>query len=77
MDAWTRSAALQNGVLFRPVGKTGKVRGSGFTAKVIWSIVRKAAADCGFGTVAPMISVELAHASAIRPEASWNRSSSC
>ena len=53
VDAWTNSAGPQNGVLFRPVGKTGKVRGSGFTAKVIWSIVRKAAADCGFGTVAP------------------------
>ena len=53
VDAWTNSAGLQNGVLFRPVGKTGKVRGSGFTAKVIWSMVRKAAEDCGFGTVAP------------------------
>ena len=53
VDAWTQSAGLQSGILFRPVGKTGKVRGSGFTAKVIWSIVRKAAADCGFGTVAP------------------------
>ncbi len=53
VDAWTNSAGLQDGVLFRPIGKTGKVRGSGFTAKVIWSIVRKAAADCGLGTVAP------------------------
>jgi site-specific recombinase XerD len=52
-DAWTNSAGLQSGVLFRPVGKTGNVRGGGFTAKVIWSIVRKAAADCGFGVVAP------------------------
>ena len=34
-------------------GKTGKVWGSGFTAKVIYTIVRKAALDCGFGPVAP------------------------
>ncbi len=53
VDAWTSSAGLQSGVLFRPVGKTGKVRSTGFTAKVIWSIVRKAAADCGFGMIAP------------------------
>ena len=53
VDAWTSSADLQGGVLFRPVGKTGKVRSTGFTAKVIWSIVRKAGADCGFGTLAP------------------------
>src|SRR5579875_3566298 len=33
--------------------KNGKVRSTGFIAKVIWSIVSKAAADCGFGTVAP------------------------
>ena len=53
VDAWTNSAGIQSGVLFRPVGKTGKVRSSGFTSKVIWSIVRKAAADCGFEIVAP------------------------
>ena len=53
VDAWTSSASLQSGVLFRPVCKTGKVRSTGFTAKVIWSIVRQAVADCGFGTVVP------------------------
>ena len=53
VDVWISSAGLLSGVLFRPVGKTGKVRSTGFTAKVIWSIVRKAAADCGFGRVAP------------------------
>jgi site-specific recombinase XerD len=53
IDAWVASAGLQSGVLFRAVGKTGKVWGSGFTAKVIWSIVRQAASDCGFGAIAP------------------------
>lgn len=53
VDAWISSAGLQRGVLFRAVGKTGKVWGSGFTANVIWSIVRKSAAGCGFGVVAP------------------------
>ena len=53
MDVWTNPAGLKDGVLFRPVGKTDKVQSTDFTAKVIWSIVRKAGADCGFGTVAP------------------------
>lgn len=53
VDSWLSSAALHGGVLFRSVSKTSKVWGSGFTAKVIWSIVRGAASDCGFGAVAP------------------------
>jgi integrase len=53
VDAWLKSAGLASGTLFRSVAKSGKVWGSGFTAKVIYSIVRKAALDCGFGPVAP------------------------
>jgi integrase len=53
VDSWLSSAALHGSVLFRSVSKTGKVWGSGFTAKVIWSIVRGAASDCGFCAVAP------------------------
>jgi integrase len=53
VDAWTSAAELQNGTLFRAIGKTGKVQGCGFTAKVIWSIVREAAGSCGIGVIAP------------------------
>ena len=53
VDAWLMSANLASGTLFRSVAKTGKVWDSGFTAKVIYSIARKAASDCGFGPVAP------------------------
>jgi site-specific recombinase XerD len=53
IDVWVASANLQTGALFRSVSKTGKVWGSGFTAKVIWSIVRQAASDSGLGPVAP------------------------
>ena len=41
VDVWISSAGLLSGVLFRPVGKTGKVRNTGFTTKVIWSIVAR------------------------------------
>ena len=53
VDAWTDTAKLQKGALFRAIGKTGRVQGCGFTAKVIWSIVREAAKDCGIGVIAP------------------------
>ncbi len=53
VDAWTDGANLGNGVLFRAIDKTGKIHGCGFTAKVIWSIVREAASNCGIGVLAP------------------------
>jgi site-specific recombinase XerD len=53
VDVWTKDAGIQAGTLFRAIGKTGKVNGGGFTAKVIWSIVRETALRCGFGVIAP------------------------
>ncbi|WP_260703169.1 tyrosine-type recombinase/integrase [Edaphobacter flagellatus] len=53
VDAWIDAAQLRSGNLFRAIGKTGKVQGRGFTAKVIWSIVRETARDCGIGMIAP------------------------
>lgn len=53
VDVWLEAAGLQSGVLFRSIGKTGKIQGSGFTPKVIWSIVRDAASSCGIGLIAP------------------------
>lgn len=53
VDAWTDAARLQSGALFRAIGKTGRVQGQGFTAKVIRSIVREAATTCGIGVIAP------------------------
>ena len=53
VDAWINGANLQSGTLFRAIGKTGKIQGCGFTAKVIWSIVREAASNCGIGVIAP------------------------
>lgn len=76
LDAWTSSASLQSEVLFRLVGKTGKVWGGGFTAKVIRSIVRKQEPTAALLQWRRMISAEPAPASATRPEGSRNRSSS-
>ncbi len=53
VDAWAQAAELKSGNLFRAIGKTGRVQGRRFTAKVIWSIVREAASSCGIGLIAP------------------------
>jgi integrase len=52
VDAWMDAARLRSGNLFRAIGKTGKVQGRRFTAKVIWSIVRETAQDSGIGMIA-------------------------
>lgn len=53
VDDWINAAELSAGMLFRAIGKTGRIRGLGLTAKVIWSIVREAASRCGIGIIAP------------------------
>jgi integrase len=53
VDVWTDAAELKNGSIFRAIGKTGRIQGSGFTAKVVWSVVRNAASSCGIGMIAP------------------------
>jgi site-specific recombinase XerD len=53
VDAWMIGAELNSGNLFRAISKAGNVQGCGFTAKVIWSIVREAAMNCGLGVIAP------------------------
>ncbi len=53
VDTWANAAKLQDGTLFRAIGKAGRVQGRGFTPKVSWSIVREAATNCGIGLIAP------------------------
>jgi site-specific recombinase XerD len=53
VDVWTAAAGIRTGNLFRAIGKTGRVQGCGFTAKVIWSIVREAASRSDIGVIAP------------------------
>jgi integrase len=53
IDAWTTSACLTSGILFRAINKAGRTWGNGFTPKVIWSIVKEAAANSGLAALAP------------------------
>ena len=53
VDAWTAPACLTTGILFRAINKAGRTWGNGFTPKVIWSIVKEAAANSGLSGLAP------------------------
>ena len=53
VDHWLVPAGLTSGPLFRSINKAGIIWGEGFTAKVIWAIVKRTAASCGLSAVAP------------------------
>lgn len=44
IDAWTTAADISEGTVFRAINKTGRVWGTGMTAKVLWDVVRAGAA---------------------------------
>jgi hypothetical protein len=51
IDQWTVPASILSGTLFRSINKAGRVWGTGFTSKVIWSIVKDAASNTGLAGV--------------------------
>jgi integrase len=53
IDEWAIVAGINSGPLFRAINKAGRVWGNGFTPKVIWSIVKEGAANCGLVGLAP------------------------
>jgi integrase len=53
MDAWTTAAGISEGTVFRAIDKRGRVWGDGMTAKVLWDVVRAAAAAAGIHKLAP------------------------
>jgi site-specific recombinase XerD len=53
IDEWAILAGINSGRLFRAINKAGRVWGNGFTPKVIWSIVKEGAANCGLVGLAP------------------------
>jgi site-specific recombinase XerD len=53
IDAWTAAASITEGTVFRAITKLGHVWGNGMTAKVLWDVVRHAAAEAGITKLAP------------------------
>ena len=50
---WTSQAAITTGPIFRAINKAGRIPPHGFTPKVIWEVVKRAASACGLSNVAP------------------------
>jgi site-specific recombinase XerD len=52
VDAWTAAAAITQGPVFRAINKAGRVWGDGMSPKVLWDVVRVAAARAGIDKLA-------------------------
>jgi site-specific recombinase XerD len=53
VDAWTAAAHITDGRIFRAINKAGRVWGDGMSPKVLWDVVRTAAARAGIDKLAP------------------------
>jgi integrase len=53
VDAWTAVASITNGPVFRAINKAGRIWGDGISPKVLWDVVRAAAARAGIEKLAP------------------------
>jgi integrase len=53
VDAWTDVANITHGTVFRAINKAGRVWGDGMSPKVLWDVVRAAAARAGIDKLAP------------------------
>jgi site-specific recombinase XerD len=52
-DAWTAAAGVADGFVFRPVSRSGQVRGVGMSEKVVWQLLQPYAAAAGVPGIAP------------------------
>ena len=53
VDAWTTAAGITEGRVFRAINKAGRIWGDGMSPKVLWEVVRVAAARAGIEKLAP------------------------
>jgi len=53
VDAWTAAVGITHGPVFRAINKAGRVGSTGMSPKVLWDVVRVAAAHAGIDKLAP------------------------
>jgi site-specific recombinase XerD len=53
VDAWTSAVGITEGCVFRAINKAGRVWGNRMSPKVVWDVVRAAAARAGIEKLAP------------------------
>ena len=75
LDIWFAAAGIQSGKLFRRVSTAGKPWGDGVTEKVVWHVVKSRSSPEKSASPSShrMTSAELAHGSAARRAANWNK----
>ena len=52
-DAWTATAGVADGYVFRPVNRAGHAQGVGLSEKVVWQLLQGYAAAAGVPGIAP------------------------
>jgi integrase len=77
IDSWTTGASITSGRVFRCVTKKATIWGDGITEKVIWHVVKAAAASAGIPKLSRTIVAGPVPGCAMRPAANWSRSSFC
>src|SRR5438093_4741062 len=53
LDTWTTAANITDGPVFRAINKAGRNWGNGMSPKVVWDVVRAAAARAGIDKLTP------------------------
>src|SRR4029453_13678238 len=53
VDTWTEAAQIRDGRVFRSINRAGRIWGAGMTPKVLWEVVKDAAARAGIEKLAP------------------------
>jgi integrase len=53
VDVWTEAAQIEEGCVFRSINRAGRIWGNGMTPKVLWEVVKDAAARAGIEKLAP------------------------
>jgi integrase len=53
LDVWTAAAGVTHGPVFRAINKAVRIWGDGMSPKVLWDVVRAAAARAGIHKLAP------------------------
>jgi integrase len=53
LNVWTEAAQITEGRVFRSINKAGRIWGNGMTPKVLWEVVKDAAARAGIEKLAP------------------------
>ena len=53
VDGWTMVAGITHGVVFRAINRANRVWGNGMSPKVLWDVVRAAAARANIDKLTP------------------------